>query len=302
MVNKAVELVSVVIPSRNRRVRLSRAIESVMQQTWQNIEIIVVDDASTDDTPQFLKKLEGTSNIPIKVVTNKDAQGGAGARNNGIAVAEGQYVAFLDDDDIWMQGKLHSQIMLLKNNPGASSVSCSFSVQHLSGRLTIKHVYATRNNQQLLRINHLGGASMCLTTRQMLMDIGGFDAGLRSGQDWDLWIKLNDRGSVLVCPEPLVHYIYHQGVTITSNSYSKYAGQRRLYMRYRNRMTADTRKQHLSELLYCRKVLLERYRMRQFSGLLTVACLAGLHGSFRYFYRYLKYVLTDTQSNIRRAL
>ena len=78
MINQIADLVSVVIPSRNRRARLARAIKSVSQQTWPNIEIIVVDDASIDNTPQFLEKLVRTSSIPIKFVRNEVAQGGAG--------------------------------------------------------------------------------------------------------------------------------------------------------------------------------------------------------------------------------
>lgn len=301
MVKDVANLVSVVIPSQNRRARLARAIDSVMQQTWPSIEIIIVDDASTDDTPQFLEKLGSNSRIPIKVVRNEVAQGGAGARNKGIELAEGQYVAFLDDDDTWMQEKLRLQIEMMRENKSSSSVSCSFLVQYQSGKQMLKQVFPSEDTQQLLHTNHLGGASMCLTTRQMLLDIGGFDANLRSGQDWDLWIKLNDRGNVLVCRQPLVNYIYHPGVSITGNPYSKYAGRRRLYLRYKARMTAETRRHHLSELLYCRKILLERYRIRRIFGLLKVARISGLSGSFRYFYRYLKYIFTDYQSIIRRV-
>ena len=290
MINEIADLVSVVIPSRNRRARLVRAIESVSQQTWPNIEIIVVDDASIDNTAQFLEKLVSTSSIPIKFVRNEVAQGGAGARNKGIDLAEGQYVAFLDDDDVWMPEKLNLQIGMMKESPYASAVSCSFLVQHSSGKQTVKYISPPKDVQQILNTNHLGGASMCLTTRQILLRIGGFDAGLRSGQDWDLWIKLYDCGQVLVCNEPLVQYIYHQGVTITGNLRSKYSGHRRLYLRYRHRMTAKTRRHHLSELIFCRKVLLEHNRMRQLTGLLNVVGVSELRESPRYFFRYLKFI------------
>ena len=293
VINETSDLVSVIIPSRNRRVRLARAIESVQQQRWPNIEIIVIDDASTDDTTQFLKKLVDTSAVPIKFIRNEVPQGGAGARNSGIDLAEGQYIAFLDDDDIWMPEKLSLQIEMMKANPSASSVSCSFFVQHSSGRQTVKYISSPKDVQQILNTNHLGGASMCLTTRQMLCEIGGFDAGLRSAQDWDLWIKLNDRGKVLVCSEPLVKYVYHQGVTITSNPHSKYAGRRRLYIRYKERMTAATRKHHLCELIFCRKVLLQRFWMRKLSGLTKVFGFSGLVIWVSFFYRTLKLAVAD---------
>jgi glycosyltransferase involved in cell wall biosynthesis len=288
VVNEVADLVSVVIPTQNRRAALARAIESVMQQTWPNIEIIIVDDASTDDTPQYLETLAGSSSFQIKVIRHEVAQGGAAARNKGIGLAKGQYIAFLDDDDIWMREKLRSQIELLKMHPAASSVSCSFVILHPSGKRTERYLSPPVDAQQILRANHLGGASMCLATRRMLLDIGGFDAALRSGQDWDLWIKLNDRGPVCVCPQILVGYMPHEGARITGNPHSTYAGRRRIFLRYKNRMTPDTRKNHLCEIFYCRMVLLETRLLRRVLGLIKVVGFAGLANGLRYPYRYVR--------------
>jgi glycosyltransferase involved in cell wall biosynthesis len=288
MAKENVDLVSVIIPSRNRCERLAGAIESVMKQSWSNIEVIVVDDASTDDTPQYLAGLLNDGGILLKVVRNEIAQGGSGARNQGIALAQGQYVAFLDDDDVWLPEKLTRQIGMMKANPSASAASCSFWVQHSSGKRALKHVVMPRESQQILHTNHLGGASMCLTTRQMLIDIGGFDATLRSGQDWDLWIRLNDRGRVVVCADPLVSYIYHQGVSITGNLMSKYLGTRRLYFKYRIRMTDVTRKHHLNELIFYKKVLNPHQWMSLPHELLGLFSSTGLNVGIRYVYRYLK--------------
>ena len=284
------ELVSVVIPTRNRRARLACAIESVRQQTWPNIEIIVIDDASSDDTPLYLQGLQNTG-MAIRVVRNELPQGGAGARNQGIDMARGTYVAFLDDDDIWLPNKLDLQITCLKQQPSASSVSCSFFVQQSSGGRTVTHLSPPADGQQLLHTNHLGGASMCLARRQMLLDIGAFDASLRSCQDWDLWIKLNDRGPVLVCPEPLVCYMPHDEARITSNPYSTYAGRRRIFLRYRMRMSPATRRHHLSELLYCRKLLLGRTFLGRTIGMLVIFDVAGARKGIRYLLRYLKNVV-----------
>jgi glycosyltransferase involved in cell wall biosynthesis len=293
MADIGAELVSVVVPTRNRRARLERALESVDRQTWPNIETIVVDDASNDDTPQFLQRLVD-SGASIRVVRNAVPLGGAGARNRGIEVASGVYAAFLDDDDIWLPEKLQSQIALLKEHPSALSVSCDFCVQHSSGRRTVTHLTPPASSQQILHTNHLGGASMCLTTRQMLLDIGGFDAGLRSCQDWDLWIKLNDRGPVLVCRETLVCYMPDAEVRITSNPVSTYLGRRRIFLRYKSRMTVETRAHHLGELLYCRQVLLESSPIRRVCGLATLVGFAGWYKGPRYIYRYLKQVLQAT--------
>jgi glycosyltransferase involved in cell wall biosynthesis len=301
MVETSVELVSVVIPSRNRRVQLERAIQSVCEQTWPKIEIIIVDDASDDDTPAFLRRLIDSSKVDIKVVRNEVALGGAGARNKGIEVACGTYVAFLDDDDIWLPEKLSSQIELLKQQPSASSVSCSFYIEHSSGKRTVKNIYPVVDSQQILHTNLLGGASMCLTTRQILMSVGCFDAALRSGQDWDLWIKLRDQGQVLVSSTPLVCYRPHEGIRITSNPESAYAGRRRIYFHYKSRMTASTRKHHLCELLYFRKILLSKKKIRRIIDLIKLVGFAGLAKGFRYVYRYTKFMFTCPSITLRKT-
>ena len=123
MLHTAHELVSVVIPTRNRRDRLERAIKSAKVQTWPTIEIIVVDDASSDGTQLFLQK-RVSEDARVQVVRNEVPRGGGGARNQGVAVARGQYIAFLDDDDTWLPEKLAEQVALMKANPGASAVSC----------------------------------------------------------------------------------------------------------------------------------------------------------------------------------
>ena len=92
-------LVSVIIPTKNRADLLKRAIDSVLEQTWQNYEIVVVDDASDDDTPNLLAEL--SKDHPIKVITNEVSNGAAACRNIAINQAEGEYIAGLDDDDFF---------------------------------------------------------------------------------------------------------------------------------------------------------------------------------------------------------
>ncbi|MEI7682145.1 MAG: glycosyltransferase family 2 protein, partial [Betaproteobacteria bacterium] len=106
------DLISVVIPTHNRSERLRQAIESVRTQGWKDLEIIVVDDASTDGTPALMEDLSKLE-PRIRYIRNTVALGGGGARNAGIAAARGEYVAFLDDDDLAF---FASDLMLLGRN------------------------------------------------------------------------------------------------------------------------------------------------------------------------------------------
>jgi glycosyltransferase involved in cell wall biosynthesis len=281
------KLVSVIIPTRNRRERLARAIESVRKQTWKNVELVVVDDASSDDTQKFLYQL-AAKDRSIKVIRNQTPQGGAGARNAGVGIAQGPFIAFLDDDVVWLPEKLEYQVDALENAPDASAVSCWFHIEAANGLRSLICLHTPADAQEILRTNHLGGASMCMTKKATFDAIGGFDSGLRSGQDWDLWIKLYDQGIILVCERPLVCYLPHDGVRITSNPYSVYRGRRRVYMRYKRRMSDNTHRSHLAELIYCRKVLLGVGTFRRLAGVLAVVRFCGALRGSRYLYRYVR--------------
>lgn len=283
------DLISVVIPTRNRRARLSSAVRSALDQTWPRVEVIVVDDASTDGTPELLQAL-AAEDERVRVIRNEAPCGGPCSRNTGIAAATGPYIAFLDDDDLWMPSKLRVQHDLMKADPGASAVSCGFVIEFSSWRRRTVRLPPPKESGEILRVNYLGGASMCLTTKVVLAAVGGFDPELRSCQDWDLWIKLCDAGRVLACGEILVHYVPHREPRISNSLRSVYEGRRRFYRRYRARMSEGTRRCHLGELLFLKKVLLGASVRSRMRGAAQVSRLAGVVGSIRYVYRYLKAV------------
>jgi GT2 family glycosyltransferase len=101
-----------------------------------------------------------------------------------------------------------------------------------------------------LRDNLLGGASVCVASREALERLGGFDPRLRSSQDWDLWIRLRQQGRIIVCPEPLVNYLEHDGERITNRLDSQLRGALRIYFKYRLEMDEAARRRHLSLLCY----------------------------------------------------
>jgi glycosyltransferase involved in cell wall biosynthesis len=238
-------LVSVVIPTRDRLEFLRRAVASVLAQSEQNLELIVVDDASSDETPAYLTELT-SGDSRVRMVRNAQAKGGAGARNEGMRHSHGEWVAFLDDDDEWMPTKLEKQLRALSGNAAAVACSCSYTMHLRSVWAKAVFVPSDVTLQQLLAGNTLGGASMCICLRRVLEEIGGFDAKLKSAQDLDLWVRLRERGEILSCDEALVLLRVHTGPRISSNMHSQYQGARRFYFKHRGLMNRSLRRDRLA--------------------------------------------------------
>lgn len=267
-------LVSVIIPTRNRCRFLSKAIESVSMQTYPEIEVIVTDDASTDDTVGFLRDLRFRGG-PVRVIRNETAIGGAASRNLGVSMAKGRWIAFLDDDDEWLPEKIITQAQLMCKNSAVSAVSCSYLVRKPSGALQTVRVREIIDEQLMLSGNFMGGASGCFTSREKLIQVGAFDPYLRSGQDYDLWIRLWDKGRIAVTDRPLIIYGAHRGDRISLNVRMAYCGNRRVYRRYKYRMTQTTRWKILSELLYTRTAIYKGPIFSQIRRFWMVLQIAG---------------------------
>ena len=241
--------VSVIIPTKNRLHYLQRAIQSVLNQTIKNIQIIVVDDASTDMTRNYLDQLK--NNIPnIIVITNVTSSGGAVARNQGVEKADGTWIAFLDDDDEWMSDKLFLQLQIMKNSYNAIACSTNYirCTPDRKNKLIKLPLNVTFND--LLMKNTLGGASMCLCSRSVFYEIGGFDPLFKSGQDWDFWLRLSLKGKILCCPDPTVLYNAHEGKKISTDMKAQYHGARHFHLKYKSHMNNLQRKYGIGYIFY----------------------------------------------------
>lgn len=257
-------LISVIVPTHNRAELMARAVASVLAQSRQNLELIVVDDASQDGTGAYLAALARTD-PRVQVVRNSTPLGGAGARNRGISLSRGKWIAFLDDDDEWMATKLDRQVAVLEGDANAVACSCSYIARSASGSSRVVRVPEGITLTQLLARNCLGGASNCLCSRAILQDIGGFDPAFVSGQDLDLWVRLRMRGKVRSCAEPLAIHRAHGGARITSNLRAQYLGARHFYFKYRGLMDLRRRRQWLSFTCFMRSRQATRplrYRVR----------------------------------------
>lgn len=204
-------LVSVVIPTRNRRPYLMRTLAAVLAQQDVRIEAVVVDEASDDDTRDFLQQLEDER---VTVVRHERALGVAAARNSGIAHAGGDWLAFTDDDDLWAPEKLSAQLVALQACPGASWSCVSAVVVNESLR-----VIRLTNPPHEIDVGDLvldrnvipGGASGVLASRDLVAAVGGFDTHLTNLADWDYWIRLALTSPLASVHRPLMAYVIHAG-------------------------------------------------------------------------------------------
>ncbi|MGH9255980.1 MAG: glycosyltransferase family 2 protein [Vicinamibacterales bacterium] len=195
--------VSVVIPVLNRPVAVRRAIESVLTQTLQDFEIIVVDDGSTDETAAAVQAF---ADPRIRLTRHERPRGGSAARNTGIRASSAPYVAFLDSDDEWLPTKLERQLEVFERSDedlalvytGAEWVYPLGTV-----RTVIPRRYADLA-RRLLTSNIVGETSVGMVRRTALNEIGGFDESLPSCQDMDLWLRICERFHADVVSEALV--------------------------------------------------------------------------------------------------
>ena len=200
--------VSVVIPTHNRRELLIQAVASVRSQTMRNLEIVVVDDGSTDDTTSALSSI---SDVRLRVIHLSEARGVSHARNRGIRAATGQWISFLDDDDLWSPEKLARQLQAARETGRCWACSGSVTVDAALRVIAGSPPPAPDVIADTLPIRNCvpAGASNVVVARQLLNAAGEFDERLRHLADWDLWIRLASRDLPAVVPFPDVAYRLH---------------------------------------------------------------------------------------------
>jgi len=217
--------VTVVIPTRNRRQLLSRALASVLAQEDVAIEVIVVDDASADGT---LERINGLDDERVRLLRNETPRGPAAARNQAIDLARAPWLGFLDDDDLWAPRKLREQLDL------AADDVVLVDSGHLSldeqGRVLARFPGSDDAEKELLRRDVFGTSGVIVRT-DAVRAVGGFDESLQVVEDWDLWIRLLGSGRMIACHDPL------WACTLTSSAASinpaeNLAGTKRLLIKH----------------------------------------------------------------------
>ena len=179
--------ISVVIPAYNHALSLPKAIGSVREQNWPGVEIIVVDDGSRDETPRVMEELAGGD---LRYIRQANA-GAASARNRGIRESTSEWVAFLDADDIWLPGKLLTQMTELQSRPEASFSYTDVWLRYEDETETVREC-GTGDKTLLSKLltGNLFATPTVIVRRHCFEEIGAFDAELRTGEDWDMWLRL----------------------------------------------------------------------------------------------------------------
>jgi glycosyltransferase involved in cell wall biosynthesis len=200
--------ISVVIPTYNRANLLPTAVTSVLEQTYRDLEILVIDDGSTDNTWEILQAFSGK----VRPVHQQNTGGGA-ARNRGIREASGDFIAFLDSDDLWLQEKLEVQMELVARSPGLTwAYSDAYAFSGESGEILF--VFSQRSRQYS---GDIGGRLLFsdfipsptpVVHRSVFEDVGGF-SDMKVGEDWEMWLRIAAKYPVGRSSEVLAGYRVH---------------------------------------------------------------------------------------------
>ena len=245
-------LVSVVVTTYNRPDKLIGSVESVLKQTYDKIEIIVVDDGSKIPIEPLLLDTFGPK---VRCITHARNFGAPKARNTGIDNSSGEFIAFLDDDDIWAQDKLLKQIQLFEQcDQSVGLVYSGFSYVN-GGVECLRNFPVLRGDvfKDLLMRNFIGSCSIPLIRRVCFDKVGTFDESFKSFQDWDMWLRILQVFRADFVNEILVFREAH-GEQITSDLSRKISGRERLIDKYINYYSA-----HKNQLSYQYRALSDNY-------------------------------------------
>ena len=214
--------VSVIIPTYNRAHLISRAINSVLNQTFKDFEIIIVDDASKDNTEEVIGKIADNR---IKYYRNPRNEGSAKARNIGIKISSGRYIAFLDSDDEWLPTKLDKQVSELAASSLKIGVVYTGTWRIMGSKkflIPANHLAKKEGNiyNNLLCGEYLVPTPAALVKEECFKKVGVFDESVIRTPEWDLWIRISKHFDFIYIEEPLVISHFTSGSLSTDFSHN----------------------------------------------------------------------------------
>jgi len=197
--------VSVIIPTKNREEYVSRAVNSVLAQTFGDFEIIIISDGSTDNTDSVIRSYDDKRIIYLKFNVSK---GAAAARNYGVRTAKGEYLAFLDDDDEWLPEKLAMQVDAMERSSPDVGLIYTWMDIYAGGKFIKRIAHKAKGDmfREMLGVPVIRGFSNVLIRKAVFDRLGDFDENLRRGIDSDMWRRIAKYYKVDYVPEALVKY------------------------------------------------------------------------------------------------
>jgi glycosyltransferase involved in cell wall biosynthesis len=212
---EAQPLVSIVLPTFGRLHYLRSTVDCVYRQTFEDWEILIADDGSDADTQDYLRTLASESRVRVVWLSHTGVP--AIVRNAALREARTEYVAFLDSDDLWLPQKLERQFQVLRARPDCHWSYTGFSQIDGSGQMLINAPHGQWTPREGWVFEHLVAGPFLpirtpsvLANRELIMRCGGFDEALRSGEDYDLWLRLALESQVAVVDEPLIQVRRHE--------------------------------------------------------------------------------------------
>jgi glycosyltransferase involved in cell wall biosynthesis len=258
-------LVSVILPTFNREKTIGNSIKSVLNQTYTNFELIIVDDASEDDTERIVNSIQDQR---IRYIKHKKNKGGGAARNTGIKIARGEFIAFQDSDDQWERTKLELQINTFKQVGDEIGVVYTAFLRHKDNtveyipreEITEKEGYI---HSRLLHGNFIT-TQTAVVRRECFLKAGMFDERLPRLQDWELWLRISKYYQFKLIDQPLVN-VYYTENSISSNTFA-YIKALTIILR-KHRKEFEKRKivkTHLSSMASCAFLVGDIYHNMQY--------------------------------------
>lgn len=264
--------VSVIITTHNREDLLPRAINSVLAQTYNNFEIIIVDDGSTDNTEQLVNSYM-QEHKQIKYIKHEKAKGGNAARNSGIRAASGEFVAGLDDDDEFTSDRLW---ILMDNYNDQYSLITSRSIKITKSNQTKTKYISEVDLDTMLFFNAIG--NQVLVKKAIIMESGLFDENLKRYQDYDMWLRIIQKYGKAKVVNKITQVIHYEHDVTTNNTVkNNLHGALCFYRKHKQLMNKQQRKMQLFII----------FRLQQKSMSFKKACVLLTSKNSKSIFKYL---------------
>jgi glycosyltransferase involved in cell wall biosynthesis len=211
--------IDVIVPTLNRPKQLSQCLESILNQTYNNLRIIIVDGGNTSRTEEVINESHGEANEVEILHVSQSPRGLPAARNKAISKSTADYIAFLDDDDIWYPRKLKSQAQRLAEDDQVGLVYTGINIRQKNGHQIAKALPEHQGNihKQLLARNEIGTPSCILVKSEVVTEVGGFDEDLTMCADWDFYIRVSKSFRINYVKEILVEKQFHSDAMLDNS-------------------------------------------------------------------------------------